>query len=383
MDDQEQRYNELFSLLMKTLPKKINASNHKTTANKRENRSKNKKQALKICKFIQFNNKKVAQWMIFDIDTIDGKKAIEVYTLNEIVHEIYAKTGCIPTYTLQTERGYHFAFHLENAVFLESKKAKKYLQDIKAAISNVMDCDKIASNRLYGIWRNPLKHHFWYSREQDYSLSSFKHLVKNSQKKFTKFTCKKNPLSVSINDLFKGQRNSKLFLFAVNFCLSNPFSTYEDLTNYLFGINNQANPPLEDDEVLSVGQSVYKRKEAGTLFISKFTERDINLGVMNFPKMQNLSHKDYLREKKRRQSLAAQRTNSLLSQEVKEKAMKKAREAKIDLLRKSNISAIEKVIEALKKQGKKLTYASVAKLTKLDRRTVKKYVQEYNLFRDS
>ena len=178
----------------------------------------------------------------------------------------------------------------------------------------------------------------------------------------------------------EGQRNNKLFLFAVNFCLSNPFSTYEDLTNYLFGINNQANPPLEDDEVLSVGQSAYKRKEAGNLFVPKFADRDIQLGIMNFPKMRNLSHKDYLSEKKRRQSLAAQRTNSLLSQEVKEKAMQKAREAKIDLLRKSNISAIEKVIEALKKQQKKLTYASVAKLAKLDRRTVKKYVDEYGLF---
>ena len=275
MDD-KQRYNDLFSLLMKTLPKKLNASNHKTTANQRENRNRNKKQALKEYKFMQFNNKKVVQWMIFDIDMIDDKKAIEVYTLNEMVHEIYAKTGCIPTYTLQTDKGYHFAFHLENAVFLESKKAKKYLQDIKAAISNVIGCDKIASNRLYGIWRNPLQHHFWYSKEQDYSLSSFKHLVKNSQKIFSKFTCKKNPLSVSVNDLVEGQRNSKLFLFAVNFCLSNPLSTYEDLTNYLFGINNQANPPLEDDEVLSVGQSAYKRKESGTLFIPKFADRGLN-----------------------------------------------------------------------------------------------------------
>ena len=383
MGDQEQRYNELFSLLMTTLPKKINASNHKTTANKRENRSKNKKQALKICKFIQFNNKKVVQWMIFDIDTIDGKKAIEVYTLNEMVHEIYAKTVCIPTYTLQTEKGYHFAFHLENAVFLESKKAKKYLQDIKAAISNVMDCDKIASNRLWGIWRNPLRHNFWYSGEQDYSLSSFRHLTKNSQKKFSKFTCKKNPLSVSINNLVEGQRNDKLFLFAVNFCLSNPSSTYEDLINYLFGINNQANPPLEDDEVLSIGQSAYKRKEAGNLFVPKFADRGIQIGIMNFPKMRNLSYKDYLRETKRRQSLSAERTNALLSQKAKEKAMQKAREAKIDLLRKSNIDAIRQAITALKEQQKKLTYVSVAKLTNLDRRTVKKYVQEYDLFRDS
>ncbi len=382
MDD-KQRYNDLFSLLMKTLPKKLNASNHKTTANQRENRNRNKKQALKEYKFMQFNNKKVVQWMIFDIDMIDDKKAIEVYTLNEMVHEIYAKTGCIPTYTLQTDKGYHFAFHLENAVFLESKKAKKYLQDIKAAISNVMDCDKIASNRLWGIWRNPLRHNFWYSGEQDYSLSSFKHLVKTSQKKFTILTSKKNSLSVSVNDLVKGQRNDKLFLFAVNFCLSNSLSSYDDLTNYLMSINKQARPPLDGDEVLNICHSVYKRKETGTLFIPKFVDRDIQVGIMEFPKMRNLAYDDYLREMKQRQSLSAERTNALLSQKVKEESMQRAREAKIDLLRKSNIDAIKKAIIALKEQQKKLTYASIAKLTNLDRRTVKKYVQEYDLFRDS
>jgi len=380
MDD-KQRYNDLFSLLMKTLPKKLNASNHKTTANKRENRNRNKRQALKDCKFMRFNNKKVVQWMIFDIDMIDDKKAIEVYTLNEMVHEIYAKTGCIPTFTLQTDKGYHFAFHLENAVFLKSKKAKRYLQDIKVAISNVMDCDKIASHRLWGIWRNPLKHNFWYSGEKDYSLSSFNHLVvKNSQKKFTKFTGKKNPLSVSVNDLVEGQRNDKLFLFAVNFCLSNPLSTYDDLSNYIFGINKQANLPLDDDEVFSVCQSVYKRKEAGTLFMPKFADRDIQIGIMNFPKMRNLPYKEYVSETKRRQSLAAQRTNALLSQKAKERAMQRAREVKVDLLHKNNLAVIKQAITTLKKQGQKLSYTSVSKLAKLDRRTVKKYMEKYGLF---
>ena len=363
---------------MKSLPKHVNASNNKQTANYRENRNRPRSEALDKFSFIHFNSPKHVSFMVFDIDKINGKNANDVLSLNEMVHEIYRVTYCIPTYVLQTTKGYHFAFHLEIPILLSNKKSTKYLQDIKQAITEALQCDKAASNRLYGIWRNPLKHRFWYSNEYNYSLPAFKHLVKLQNKTF--YT--KDPttiFSISAAQLFEGQRNNKLFLMGVNYCLSNPKTNYDELLQYLSIKNKLARPPLDDSEISTLAGSVYKRKEIGTLFYPKKQERDIQIGIMNFPKMANLSYKNYCKETKRRQSLSAERTNSLRCAKDKQEAMKKAQIIKIELDAKRILSSLKKAIALLQYEDKKLNYANISKTAKVDRRTVKKYIKLYKL----
>ncbi|MFT7005126.1 MAG: hypothetical protein ACJAWW_002495 [Sulfurimonas sp.] len=372
------QHNELLSLLIKCLPRQVNASNHKSTANNRVNRNRDRLEALKHYAFMQFNSPKIISLMIFDIDFINGKKAIDVFSLYDMVYEIERVTSCRPTYVLQTTKGYHFAFHLEKPVFLHQPKAKKYLKDVKEAIIDSLSCDKIASSRLYGIWRNPLVHDFWYSREIEYDLSSFKHLIKR-KKCYTDTRETRNPLSVSINQVVEGQRNNKLFLFAVNYCLSNPFKTFESLTAYLLNINKQAKPPLDELEVLNIAKSVFKRKEARTLFLPKLKERDIQTGIMNFPRMAKLSRKDYNQETKRRQYLSAARTNDMKSYASKQEAMKIAQATKIKLTKSKILYSLRRVIALFIEQDKKLSYVNIAKECQLDRRTVKKYIDSYKL----
>jgi len=369
------QYNDLMSLLIKCLPRKINASNHKSTANNRENRNRDRMEVLKNFKFMQFNSTFRVSIMIFDIDFIDGVEASKVFSLHEMSVEIERITHHWPTYILQTSKGYHFAFHLKNQVFLNNDKSKKYLVNIKDAIIEALGCDKIASTRLYGIWRNPLTHNFWYSDFKDYELKDFNHLVKYEKRKFPSTTTK-SKLSISFNQLFESQRNTTLFLFGVNYGLDNPLSTDNELAHYLEDVNKHARPPLESKEVLAIAKSVNKYKNAGKLFKPKVKERDINLGVMNFEKMAYLPYKEYLNETKRRQSLSAERTNSLpTAKKSKQIAIAKAQKVKIKHVRSKMLSLIKQAIIVLKKLDMKLSYVNIARESKLDRRTVKKYIE--------
>ena len=367
------------SLLIKSLPDKVNASNHKSKANHRENRNRDRMEALHYA-FIQFNTPYRVSLMVFDIDFIDGKKAIDVYNLYEMTHEIYAVTGCIPTYVLQTTKGYHFAFHLEQQVYIKNEKAKKYLTDVKNAIIDSLGCDKIASSRSYGIWRNPLVHDFWYSNEIDYDLNSFKHLIKLRKNDYHKPTSSNPLLTNSINQLVEKQRNDTLFRFGINYCLSNQIKEYKDLEIYLLRTNRYARPPLEESEVISIVKSVYKYKEAGKLYRPKIQSRNIQRGIMGFKKIANETYKDYQRIRKYRQFRSAQRTNALPGQKAKQrKAMLKAQKVKIERTQAKIKSLLKKVIASMKEQGEKLSYVNIGKVSELDRRTAKKYIDLFKL----
>jgi len=175
---------KLEELLIKNLPNRINGSNEKTTANRFNHPTK---VALNKCDFIHFNSKERVSFIIFDIDAIGNSTAREVYpTISKFWEYLYNKLGLEATYITQTNKGYHFGFHLSYHVNLERTKAVDYLNAIREAINTICGCD-LHANRHYGIWRNPLRHEFYYSGCINYFLADFKDILKE-RKKYPKFS---------------------------------------------------------------------------------------------------------------------------------------------------------------------------------------------------
>ena len=390
MKTTDPNYNNVMSLLINSLPQKVNASNDKESANYPANKGKDRYLAIKYNSFIDFNSEGRVSLMIFDIDSIHGKKAIDVYTLDEIVFEIQLRVGCVPTYVLQTKKGYHFAYHLKNHVYLDQERPTAYLKAIKIAITKICDCDPLASHRLSGVWRNPLTHKTFFSGICDYELLSFRPLINNknhssrtinnsSNKKATK-----NTLAISISLLVKGKRNKTLSKFAVNYCLGNKQATINDLKTYLLNINEYAKPPLGNKEVKKIVNSIFKMKEADKLYHPVYKERNINFGSMKLAPIRGLSVNEYFIETKNRQVYAAKFTNDLIAKSKqmrnkREKNIKKAQKQSIESKKESNLFNIRYAIDKLKEEDKKLSYVNIAKKSDIDRRTVSKYVVLYDL----
>ena len=123
---------ELKELLIKNLPSKIKAGNEKHLSNIYEYQTV---KALDKCKFINFNSDKQISFMVFDIDKYEDKTAKEYFkNINGFYEYISEKIGLEPTYILETQKGFHFAYHLKNHVFTKQQKALNYLNLIKIGI---------------------------------------------------------------------------------------------------------------------------------------------------------------------------------------------------------------------------------------------------------
>ena len=69
-------------------------------------------------------------------------------------------------------------------------------------------------------------------------------------------------------------------------------------------------------EVSNIAKSVYRYYIKNLIYIST-QKRDIKEGAMGFDKIRNLTFFEYQREVKRRQSLSAKRTNSIVNKDQK------------------------------------------------------------------
>lgn len=352
-------------LLLRSLPATIDGGNEKHSVHYKNNRNLKTRMALDKRKYIQFNTEEKTSLMIFDFDYIDGKTAVEVFSLESFIHYVYEKIGMVPTYCCQTTRGFQFAFHLYKRVLTENKKSYDYLKAIKEAVTRVLGCDKMASHRLHGVWRNPLKHPFHFSGVIDYELNQFKHLLEKKKPvaRVSNNLAKKTWGTIPTSALVEGQRHAKLYLMAVTYAYYAEGLLLEELQTYLHRQNALAQPPLTDKEVDSIASNVYKKKIEGTLYIAQQHLKDVNLGIMQFKKMRNLSREEYEAETKRRQSLSAERTNK-----IKRKKNRK------DIL-----SKIAKAIKTLILLNKDVTILGIAKLSGLSRNTIKSYWNKNNL----
>ena len=163
---------EFIEVLIKNLPPKIKAGNEKDTANINE---MNTIEALRNCKFINLNSKERISFMVFDIDTMENMTAKQYFKdIRGLYVYIMEKIGLAPTYILETNKGFHFAYHLKNHIFTHQPKALNYLSLIKRGITQILNCDERASHRLNGVWRNPLLHPHFYSTCINYSTFAHK-----------------------------------------------------------------------------------------------------------------------------------------------------------------------------------------------------------------
>ncbi|WP_323590377.1 replication initiation protein [Aliarcobacter butzleri] len=366
---------QLKELLLKNLPKKIKAGNEKHLSNIYQYRTI---EALNKYKFINFNTKDRISFLIFDIDKFEDKTAKEHFkNIFNFLEYITDNIGLEPTYILETNKGFHFAYHLKNHIFTHQRKALKYVMDIKVAITRLLKCDEIASHRLYGVWRNPLLHNFYFSQKFNYELNDFKKYIPKSE-----FTNTPLKLKVKINEdeLIEGQRNKTLFKYAMKFAKGKTTLTKDDILNFLININNSKNVGLGNIELNQISNSTFKYWQNGKILFGTIKNENVkvvNSGVMEFEKMRNLSYDEYLQETKQRQQKATNRTLKLRDKEKNKKQLLEAKEDYILKLQTQKETLVINAVLQLQEQKLKVNIASISRFANVDRRTAKKYLLNY------
>lgn len=369
--------NDLTEVLIKNLPSRIKAGNDKESANINELQTI---VALKTCKFINFNSKDRISFMVFDIDTMENVTAKEYFKNNiGLYNYIMERIGIAPTYIIETTKGFHFAYHLKNHVFTKQQKALNYLNLIKIGITKTLNCDIRASHRLNGVWRNPLLHTLFYSFGINYELSDFKKFIIPKTVKVKK-TYTNFKFNISDEDLKEGSRNITLFNTALKFAFSKRDSSIEEIYSFINNINISRNVNLDSREIKRICLSAFNYREGGEYKDnSSYVDRNINVGIMEFPKMRNLSREEYDLETQRRQKLSAIRTVNLRDKEKNKEQLLEAKKHYIFRKQEENYKRVLAIVSEYEKKGKKINFSKIGELCKLDRKTVKKYY-EYRLF---
>ncbi|RBQ31238.1 hypothetical protein CRU92_08685 [Arcobacter sp. FW59] len=366
---------QLKELLLKNLPKKIKSGNEKHLSNIYQYPTI---KALNKYKFINFNTKYRISFLIFDIDKFEDKTAKEHFkNIYGFLEYITDNIGIEPTYILETNKGFHFAYHLKNHIFTHQRKALKYVMDIKVAITRLLKCDEIASHRLYGVWRNPLLHDFYFSQKINYELNDFKKYIPKSE-----FTNTPLRLKVKVNEdeLIEGQRNKTLFKYAMKYAKGKKTLNKDDILNFLININNSKSVGLGNTELIQISNSTFKYWENGKILFGTMKDENVkvvNTGVMEFEKMKNLSYDEYLEETKIRQQKAANRTLKIRDKEKNKKQLLEAKEDYILKLQTQKETLVINTILQLQEQNLKVNIASISKIANVDRRTAKKYFLNY------
>ncbi len=371
-DDKEQ----LEELLIKNLPKRIKSGNDKHLSNVYEYSSA---KSLREHKFINFNSSKQISFLVFDIDKYEDKTALEYFKdIDNFLEYIIDNIGLEPTYVLETQKGFHFAYHLKNHIFTHQRKPYKYVMDIKRAITKFLKCDEIASHRLYGVWRNPLLHNCYYSHKINYELDDFKNIIPKIEFTNTPIRLK---VKIDENELLEGQRNNTLFKYAMRFAKGKKILTQSDILDFLININDTKQVNLPHSELNQIANSTFKYWQNGTIKYGelKDKEKNVNEGAMEFEKMRNLSYDEYLEETKRRQQKAAIRTLELRDKKKNKQQLLVAKEMYMRKLQEEKESSVICAILDLEEKGLKVNVASISRIAKVDRRTAKKYLLAYEM----
>ena len=371
----EDRKQTLEELLIKNLPAQIKGGSDKHNSNIFLLKTK---KALNSCNFIHFNSAERVSFMIFDFDTYKSKEAKKSFkNIDSFFDYLYDLIGFEPTFITETNKGYQFAYHLKNHIFTKQQRALNYLNNIKRGLIEKVGCDMHGSVRNYGIWRNPLKHNFYFSNQINYELKDFKDFViydKSPQKRFKRDIVHRQ---LDSNLLVEGNRNNLIFLASMKWAKNKNGLTLDDIFAFASVFNQKAEKPLEDNEISGIAKSVYRYYINNKITV-KITKKEIDEGIMDFPKISNLSYEEYLQEVKRRQKLSAHRTNELLDKDKQKEQMLKAKEFYINMQRDKMVKKIKSAIEKLKSDDKKVTNTAIASVAGINRKTVGKYIKIVN-----
>ncbi|WP_066355345.1 primase C-terminal domain-containing protein [Aliarcobacter skirrowii] len=386
----------LKELIIKSSPSLIKAGNTKTGSNVEEFKTPF---ALDTKEFINFNTKERIDFLIFDIDKVGNLDALEYFKRKEpsskdggylrhldgnfdfverppletFLNFLKEELGeeLTPSFITQTKRGFQFCYHLKLPVLTNNKKALEYLKNIKKGLTKKLKLDEIASNRLHGVWRNPLLHHHIFLNKYNFKLEDFK-----------KFAIKKeNENKIKFRDFIKdiklenfevGNRNNALFKKGLNFAYPKKNLKEEEIFEYLEKLNRGS---LETKEVSNISKSVFKYYKEGNIKIFEVKE---NRGAMDFEpiKKNELTQEEIEREIKYRQSEAAYRSIKIRDTQKNNNALEKAREIKAEKNYHETIKKIKIAKEILEKENKKISKLALANLTKLSRKTIIKYYNE-------
>ena len=219
-------------------------------------------------KFIRYGTKKTLNVLMFDID---DTKITSVAAYND---HIINTIGINPTFTLKTDRGFHFGLILEKMIFRTHYNNSGKTSDaliaaaIKKEITIKLNGDLAGSNRLIGIWRNPLMHDFIYSgnkfnlldlassfgvattlsdpgKQSNINHSSFKLSSTSNIERFIK------------DGFVPGNRNNYIFGVGFKIVFENR-SKVSTIEEELLQINRSHNKSLSDYEIINIAKSIIK-----------------------------------------------------------------------------------------------------------------------------
>ncbi|WP_152056932.1 primase C-terminal domain-containing protein [Aliarcobacter butzleri] len=364
----------LKEVLIKNLPAEIKSGMGKTTSNVNTFKTA---YSLTHHLFINYNTREKISILAFDLDYIKGKKAKECFSnIFQFNNYLVAKLGedLTPTFVIETTKGYQFFYQLQYPIFTKNKKALKYLLDIKKGITQHLELDAIASNRLHGVYRNPLLHNFYFSYYINFNLKDFSKFALNYKTKQSYNFKNFENLNLNLKNLVEGNRNHFLFLEGLKFAKNKKKLEEQFLIEYLENINSKIENRLDAKEILKISKNVYKYYLENKIYFN--LDIDIDIGVMGFEKMKNLTREEYLEETKKRQKEASKRTLEIRNKEKNLNSLEKARQIKIEKNLNETIKKIKEAKEILEKENKKITKVALANLTNLSRKTIIKYFKE-------
>lgn len=318
--------------------------------------------------FLRFNTKKFTNILIFDIDDFPsfGSKP-SLHTMHE---HFYNLTGFEPSWTTQTPRGYHIALILETSVFNTWKDnhtpTPNYLNMItlKQKISSLLDADHNASNRSYGIWRNPLTHKHIFTAKtyaltnllDEFDIQPLPHTPKPKTGQLISNTAALKISTASHNKIittiekgfYIGNRNHYLFAYGYKLLFENRELTHT-LEHLLNLENNSHTNPLTHNEVKSITTSIVKL--SSTMYTST--------SLKQRGKLSNLMWKLNIHGTSKRRAFAGWHTS------------KERRTNTLTKITSTMLEAFEK--------GKTLHIQEVATKIHKSQKTIQRYEQKYNL----
>ena len=349
-------HKEFIELFKNGLPNYFDAVNKKDAKKRIVEKNKG------ILRNFIFYNSKVIKFIIVDID---NKNEFEnKFELLEYLKDF----NLVPSWILDTKKGYHIGYILKNAVPYENKKAVEFAKDTLKKLSLFLGGDKNAL-RLRGRFRNPLMHDTFYTLNTydlidiidnipETILENIK-IEHNKNKKFHKniYSLKQLIFEV-INDITKiknvkkGFRNSFLWytgmIIAKNFqhlSIPEKIKEFEKIKEKIHFYNNNMEFPLENEEVETIIKSIYKYYMKGKIMVG--------LGGYNTwtKEMKNIYMKNYLKNKG---------------------IIKHSNEERKEINKNKVLQAVYK----LRGEKEKLSVRKIASVCGLGKTTVAKYVKE-------
>ncbi len=255
-----------YDALADRLPDSIHGANNK----KASSNFMDKYIAIHDHKFIRFNTKNWVQILVFDIDNVTGTSA-------HWYKKFIDSTGMTPSYVSRTDNGIQAGIFLDEKTYIRDYDGNDNTNRVRLATlkkvigSKIEGIDIAGSNRLLGIWRNPICHKDTTISTNCYTLDTLlKHfdISKSmaapqrrviSHSNTTKMTLSAHgSIETALNAGFVvGNRNRYLFSFGFKTVFENR-STLTSIESLMQVENSYHSNPITSKEVSDIAKSVEK-----------------------------------------------------------------------------------------------------------------------------